>query len=111
MNFTEALTIAHLQLDTEIQNKLAETLEKQGHEAFRSELAGLKKGKEKRGLPAGKYEVLRLTWDKTDYLENGLYKKLAQLARVMGKTVEETAKILLRERLEEHQEPGASSSS
>lgn len=98
--FTDALNIAHMKLPVEIQNKLAETLEKRGYDQFKTELAHLRSGKEKRGLPAGKYEVLRLTWNKTDKDEQELYQRLEQLAKVMKKTTEEAAKIIIRERLE-----------
>jgi len=102
-NFTDALNIVHMKLPVEMQNKLAETLEKRGYDTFKNDLAHLKSEKEKRGLPAGKYEVLRLTWNKTDHLENELYNKLARLAKVTGKTIEETAKVIIRNQLEKQQ--------
>ena len=98
--FTDAVNIARANLTKEIQDNLAETVEKKGYDAFKSALAKLPKSKERRGLPAGRYDVLRLTWNRTDHHETELYGRLEQLAKVTGKTVEETAKVIITEYFE-----------
>ena len=91
MYFTDALNIAHMKLSVEVQNKLAETLEKRGYDAFKTELSHLKSEKERRGLPAGEYWILRLSLkkDRQDYRE--AYEMLERLAKVMKKPIDDVA--------------------
>lgn len=98
--FTDAVNIARAGISKEVQDRLADTAELKGYDAFKKEYSQLPSAKERRGLPAGKYEILRITWDKTDKQEHELYQKLEQLAKVTGKETEEMAKIIIRERLE-----------
>lgn len=98
--FTDAVNMARAGLTKDVQDQLAETVEKKGYDAFKAELAKLPSAKERRGLPAGKYSILRLTYDKTDQADIMRYNRIEKLAKVLGKEVEETAKILIDRGLE-----------
>ena len=50
IHLSDMVQVARLKLGTELQDKLAETVETQGYEAFKSEVARLQAGKGKRGI-------------------------------------------------------------
>lgn len=93
--FTDAVNIVQLSLDEETQNKLAKILEENGADAFKSELARVKAGREKRGSPAGKYAVARVTWNRTVPEEDEAYHRLEVLANSTDKKLEEYCKAVL----------------
>ena len=69
IHFTDAVQVARLELGTELQDKLAETVETQGYEAFKSEVVRLQAGKGKRGIWPGVWQVDRVLWDRRNRKE------------------------------------------
>ena len=71
--------VARMKLGKELQDKLAEVLEAEGHKAFKNELLRATRGEMKRGIPKGVYIMLRTTFDKrynelqTKKCEGGLF--------------------------------------
>lgn len=95
--YTDALKLTRMKLGTEKQDKLAELVETAGVDAFKSELARLQAGKGKRGIPAGKYSIIRVTWDKRYPPDVKDLKKLDELAKAKEMERDEYAKCVLRE--------------
>lgn len=63
--FSDALLIVRMKLSEERQNDLAELLETEGLDAFKSELRRIvAKGRMHRGIPPGVYHIIRTVWDK-----------------------------------------------
>lgn len=62
--FTDGLTVARMKLGTEVQDDLADILEKEGMDAFQRELARHAEKKGRRGIPPGKYEFVKTGFDK-----------------------------------------------
>jgi ParB-like chromosome segregation protein Spo0J len=95
--YTDALHLAKMDLGTETQDKLAETLETEGMEAFQKELERHAEKGLKRGIPKGKYEILRITFDRVYPPDVALYEKLKKLAEGKHQEVDEYAKAVLQE--------------
>ena len=95
VSFRDALATARLQLGDERQTKLAETVETQGSEAFKRELATIMKGKGKRGIPAGVYIVVRSIFDKRSRDDLRYYEALQKLAEEWGMEVADCAKKII----------------
>lgn len=90
--YTDALKVARMELGTELQDKLAEIMEKHGYDVFKKELARLQTGKAKRGIPKGKYWIDRIMWDKRNLKEQKYYEVLAKVAESKETTVPEYIK-------------------
>lgn len=97
VSYTDALNIARLELGVERQDELANLVENEGYDAFKSELNRLRGGKGKRGIPLGKYSIIRLTWDKRYPPDMEDLEKLEKLAKKAGKDVDEYSKDVLRQ--------------
>lgn len=95
--FKDALDVAKLKLNTELQDQLAEILEKDGYDAFKAELKRRMVGKRKRGIPKGKYSILRITWDSRYPPDVETLNKLTKLAEANNKEVDDYCKEVLRE--------------
>ena len=95
--YTDALRIARMKLGTELQNTLADTLKKNGVDAFQKELERHQSKRLKRGIPKGKYVILRITWDKVYPQDMNLYEKLEKLARDKRMKIDDYSKQVLEE--------------
>ena len=95
--FTDALRLAKMELGKERQDQLAEILEKEGYEPFLAEMGRLSEGRLKRGIPAGKYTILRLTLDHKYPPDMKLLEELGKRAEAAHKKVDEYAKWVLQE--------------
>jgi ParB family chromosome partitioning protein len=94
--FRDALATARLGLGEELQTRLAETVETQGTEAFKRELARLMAGEGKRGIPAGVYYVVRAIFDKRNRDHLRYIEALEGLAQKEGLTLSEySTKVLI----------------
>jgi len=62
--FTDALRLARMKIGNKKQDELANTLETEGLDAFQKNLQRLSDKTLKRGIPPGKYEIVRTTFDK-----------------------------------------------
>ena len=69
-------------------------------EPFQRELARHSERKMKRGIPKGKYVILRLTWDKVYKPDLELYEKLSKLAESKNMKLDAYCKDMLREHVE-----------
>ena len=77
--YKSGLEIARMGLGVELQDKLAEILEVEGIDAFKRELVRVSKGKGKRGIPRGVYDIDRVMWDKRSRKDVG-YRKTVDMA-------------------------------
>jgi ERCC4-related helicase len=82
-----------------MQDKLAETVETDGVDAFKKELARLQEGRGKRGIPKGKYVIVRTVFDRRYRPDMDLYAKLEELARTKEKKVDEYCKDVLKDHI------------
>lgn len=96
LGYTDALKLARLHLGKAKQDELADVLETEGPDAFWSELAKVTVGR-RRGIPRGKYIILRATFDKRYKPDLELYEKLSKLAEAKGMKVDEYCKWVLTE--------------
>ena len=97
--FTDALRLARMNLPDDKQRELAEIAEKE-YADFKAEFARLLSGREKRGIPEGKYEILRVAFDKNNAEELELYQRFVQLAKVTNQSPIEFLKSILTEFME-----------
>jgi len=98
--FTDALEVARIKLGAEKQDELTEILENEGLEPFQKELSRIATtGSMKRGIPKGKYIILRTIFDKTYKPDLELFEKLTRLAENDHKDVDIYAKDVLREHI------------
>lgn len=95
--YTDALKTARLKLGKEKQDELAELVETSGVDSFKSELARLEAGKGRRGIPPGKYSIIRVTWDSKYPPDVKTLKKLSELAETKEQKIDEYVKWVLRE--------------
>jgi len=91
MTWRDARSIARMRIGKEKQEQLAEILETKGLEAFREELSKIMP-KGKRGIPAGKYVVDRVIWDKQNKFDVQYYETLSKIAEAKSMTVPELIK-------------------
>lgn len=101
VGYTDALQVARLKLGEEMQDNLAELAE-ESTDAFKRELSRLQGGGGKRGIPRGKYDIIRLAWDKRYPPDVETLKKLEVLAKEAEKDVDEYSKDVLRKHVKEH---------
>lgn len=97
LNYTDALELARSQIDHSTQDALQEVLERDGHAAFKKEVERIAYGKMKRGLPKGKYVVLRAAFDKNRQNEMEVFQKLEEMAKLKRMRVDEFCKWILTE--------------
>jgi len=95
--FTDALHVAKMGLGKERQDELAEVVEKDGMDAFRAELARLEEGRLKRGIPKGKFTIIRTMFDHRYHPDMELLAELNKLAETAGKKIDEYTKWVLSE--------------
>ena len=95
--FTDAVQLARLKLGKEKQNELAELAEKEGQKVFKSELTKISGKGLRRGIPPGKYIILRTTFDKRYKPDLELYENLTKLAEAKHQKIDEYAKWVLQE--------------
>lgn len=100
ITWKDARTIFRAKLSNEKQEELAEILEVKGLEAFKEELSKVVP-KGKRGIPAGKYDVDRVTWDRKNKFEVQYYKTLTEIAESKSMTVPELIKDYIIRHLED----------
>jgi ParB/RepB/Spo0J family partition protein len=93
--YKDALTLAKLKPGEIQEEELAKVLEKQGREAFMDEVVKLQTGQEKRGIPKGKYIVIRTMFDKDQ--DSKLYQQLEGLAKAKNMMLDEYSKWVLTE--------------
>ena len=94
--FTDALRLARMNLPDDKQKELAEIAEN-GYQEFKDEFGRLLSGREKRGIPEGKYESLRVPFDKSNAEDLELYQRFVQLAKVTKQSPIEFLKQILTE--------------
>lgn len=97
--YTDALRLARMKLGSDLQDKLAEIAETGGIDAFRKEIERLQAGRGKRGIPAGKYIILRTVFDKRYRPDVQLYQALTELAEAKEQKVDEYVKWVLSEHI------------
>jgi ParB family chromosome partitioning protein len=98
ISYTTALKLARTNISHVKQEfELAELLEKEGYNSFEKHVERLSKKALKRGLPRGKYAILRATFDKKQPDEMELFEKLKRLAKTKNMQVDEYAKWVLTE--------------
>ena len=87
--YYDALQIAKMKLGKEVQDQLAELVEKDGYDVFKAELKRRIAGKGKRGIPADRYWIDRLAWDKRNLKHQRCHDILTKVAEAERKTVPE----------------------
>jgi len=90
--YTDGLKLTKMQLGEIGESTLARTLESQGYEEFKKELERTTKKQLKRGIPAGKYFIERITFDKYYPPDMKSYGKLQQLAKQKNMEINEYIK-------------------
>ena len=93
VHHTDAVQVARLELGTELQDKLAEIVETQGYDPFKSEVARLREGKGKRGIRAGVWDVDRVLWDRRNRKEMEHVKVVDRAAEKKGFVDEKSGKV------------------
>lgn len=95
--YTDALHVARMKLGTELQDELSATLKTEGVEAFQKELARYSEHKMKRGIPKGKYVIIRTVFDKYYKPDMETVEKLDKLAEARRMKRDEYSKWVLQE--------------
>jgi len=98
--FTDSLKLARMNLPEHKQKELADIAETKPYEEFKDALDRLIAGKEKRGIPEGKYEILRVPFDKNSKEDAELFQRFTQLAKVTKIEPIDLLKQIIREFLE-----------
>jgi ParB/RepB/Spo0J family partition protein len=93
--YKDALTLAKMKPTEVQQEKLAEAAETGGRDSYVAALETVQTGYEKRGIPKGKYLVVRTMFERAH--EENIYDKLIQLAKAKGMEVDEYSKWVLTE--------------
>jgi hypothetical protein len=89
--YKDALTLAKMKVGEIQQEKLAEAAETGGRDGYIAALETVQTGHEKRGIPAGKWIVERVTWERVR--EQKEYDEVERLAKARNMTVAEYLKI------------------
>ena len=100
--FSEGLQMVRMDLGEKTQEKLAMVLETEGKEGFEKELERHAEGKLKRGLPKGKYFIVRTVFDRVYPPDMELYEKLESLAKAKRVQIDDYCKNVLREHIEQN---------
>ena len=109
-SFQTALKVVKLQLGAARQDELAKLLETDGLDAFEREVARLNKGRGKRGIPKGVYEIARVTWDTRDKTDMHFYEILSHTAERQELPVPEYIKDFLQRHIDTILQEGGSPS-
>lgn len=104
VTFSDGLRMVRMKLGEALQDDLAELLESEGLEAFKKELARVAAGKERRGIPAGVYDIDRLVWDRRNRNEMDRLKIVDKAAEKKGMTRPEYEKDFIMRHIEEIEE-------
>lgn len=102
--YSDALDVSRLNIPIETQDNLATVLEEQGVDAFKAELERVSEGKLKRGIPKGKYIVLRTTFDKGYDADLKLYNELEKRAGAKHQEIDDYCKWVLAEHIKTSKE-------
>jgi ParB/RepB/Spo0J family partition protein len=97
LSFSDGLQVVRMNLGKETQEKLADVLETQGKEAFEKELERHAESKMKRGLPKGKYLIVRTVFDRVYAPDIELYEKLEKMAEAKHVQIDDYCKNVLKE--------------
>ena len=97
--FTDGLEVARMKLGTALQDELAEVAEKEGVEAFKRELNRIPTGKMKRGIPKGKFDIIRVAWDRRYKPDVELLEEIDRRAETKNMKRDEWTKWFLRENI------------
>lgn len=95
--YKDALTLAKLKPGEVQEEHLAEVLETVGRDAYMAEVQKLETGLGKRGAPAGKYVVLRITLERAHEMD--IYDKLSRLASAKSMQLDGYVKWVLTEHI------------
>jgi len=95
--YSDARRVARMKLGEELQGELVTVAESEGLEAFKEELTRIEAGKEKRGIPKGVYDIIRITWDKRYKPDIETLEKLDHLAETKKMKRDECAKWIIEE--------------
>lgn len=98
--FTDTLKLARMNLPEPKQKELADIAETKPYDEFKEALARLMAGKEKRGIPEGKYDILRVPFDKNNAEDSELFQRFTQLAKVTKMAPIDLLKQIMREFLD-----------
>jgi len=98
--FTDAVQVARLGLGEEKQNELAELAQKEGQPPFKAEVSKLSGEGFRRGIPAGKYNMIRVAFDKRYKPDMEIIEKLNELAEAKHMKRDEYAKWVLKNHIE-----------
>lgn len=96
LTFSDALQVARMEIGEKSQEKLAVALETGGKEEFQKELGRFAEHRLKRGLPKGKYLIVRVIFDKAWDADKELYSKLGKMAEKQHVEIDEYAKAVLK---------------
>jgi ParB/RepB/Spo0J family partition protein len=97
LSFSDGLQLVRMGLEEKTQAELADVLETQGKEAFEKELEHHAEKKLKRGLPKGKYLIVRTVFDRVYAPDKELYEKLERLAEAEHEQIDDYCKNVLKE--------------
>jgi ParB/RepB/Spo0J family partition protein len=98
LDFYNSLKLVKLKLGELQEEELAKVLDVEGLDAYYAALAKITGGKvERRGVPRGKYVVIRTTLEKRSKDDMKLFEGLEKLAKARNQQVNEYAKDVLRE--------------
>jgi hypothetical protein len=98
LDFYNSLKLVKLKLGELQEEELAKVLDVEGLDAYYAALAKITGGKvERRGVPRGKYVVIRTTLEKRSKDDMELFEGLEKLAKARNQQVNEYAKDVLRE--------------
>lgn len=98
ITFTDSVKLARMGLGEARQKELAEVLHEEGKEGLERKVAEIRKiGQRKRGIPGGKYIILRTVFDRVYPPDMEIYQKLEELAKKENMKVDEYTKKVLRD--------------
>lgn len=97
LSFSDGLQIVRMGLGEKTQEELTTVLETEGKEEFEKELERHAEKKLKRGLPKGKYFIVRTVFDRVYPPDKELYEKLEKLAEAKHEQIDEYCKNVLKE--------------
>ena len=96
IHYTEALKLARRKIEHEKLDEILEKLESEGSDFQRNEIKKLVNGGTKKGIPKGKYIILRTTFDKAYPPDMELLKKIRATAQEKEMKIDEYIKWILK---------------
>jgi ParB/RepB/Spo0J family partition protein len=91
--YKDALGLAKMNVGEIKEEELAQVLEKQGRDVFMDEIEKIKTGHGKRGIPKGKYIIVRTVFEKAH--DESKYNNILQQAQVRNMEIDEYVKLVL----------------